>query len=75
MENVGPIEYYPMRGINGFYFPFKKQQGYQSPFIFVQLKRPMPGVLINVECKAFAKNVRPDKMMRLASTHFEILID
>jgi sodium/potassium-transporting ATPase subunit beta len=74
-ENIGPILYFPMPGIAGYYFPYMKQQGYQSPFIFVQFKRPHPGVVINVECKAFAKNVKPDKMMRLASTHFELLID
>lgn len=75
IENVGAIEYYPMRGIASYYFPYMKQQGYQSPFIFVQLKNPLPGVVINVECKAFAKNVTPDRMSRLATTHFEILID
>jgi sodium/potassium-transporting ATPase subunit beta len=74
-ENIGPIQYYPFRGIAGYYFPFQKQQGYQPPFIFVQLKRPMPGVLINIQCNAFAKNVKPDKIARLASTHFELLID
>jgi len=75
VENIGKIGYYPMRGIAGFYFPYLKQRGYQSPFIFVQLKNPMPGVVINVECKAFAKNVVPDRIARLATTHFEILID
>jgi len=75
IENVGGIYYYPIRGIGGYYFPFLKQQGYQSPFIFVQLKNPAPGVVINVECKAFAKNVKPDRLNRLATTHFEILID
>lgn len=74
-ENIGQINYYPFRGIAGYYFPFLKQQGYQSPFILVELKNPMPGVVINVECKAFARNVKPDRLARLATTHFEILID
>jgi len=74
-ENIGKVAYYPLPGIAGYFFPYKKQQGYQSPFIFVQFKNPVSGVLINVECKAFAKNVIPDRLARLASTHFELLID
>lgn len=75
IENVGAMQYYPMRGIAGYYFPYLKQRGYQSPFIFVQLTNPQPGVVINIECKAFAKNVKPDRLTRLATTHFELLME
>ncbi|OXA52182.1 Sodium/potassium-transporting ATPase subunit beta-2 [Folsomia candida] len=76
-ENLGTFAYFPSnrQGISGKYFPYHKQPGYQSPFIFVQLKNPMRDVLINVECKAWAKNIIHDRINRLGSVRFEILID
>ncbi|CAL8074558.1 unnamed protein product [Orchesella dallaii] len=75
MENVGEILYYPMQGIPSYYFPYMNQKGYQPPFIMVQFTNPVHGVLINVECKAFAKNVISERIARVGQTHFELLID
>lgn len=33
------------------------------------------GVLINVECIAWAKNIEPDPITRLGSVHFEVMFD
>lgn len=74
-ETLGPVVYYPRPGIPGYYFPFHKQLGYQSPFVFVQFVKPAPGTLINVECRAWAKNINYDKIDRLGSVHFELMID
>jgi len=74
-ENIGPVHYYPQQGIEFKYFPFTNQPGYLSPFVFVHFLKPTPGVLINIECKAWAKNIRHDRMDREGSVHFELLID
>jgi len=74
-ENIGPINYYPQQGIDFKYFPFTNQPGYLSPFVFVHFLKPTPGVLINIECKAWAKNIKHDRMDREGSVHFELLID
>jgi len=81
-ENIGPLEYYsphskekPFNGIPNFYFPFQRQRGYKAPFVFVKFTKPQSNVLIQVECKAWAKNIRPDRQMRLGSVHFELMID
>ncbi|KAH9424409.1 sodium/potassium-transporting ATPase subunit beta-like [Dermatophagoides pteronyssinus] len=74
-ENVGEIEYYPQQGIEFKYFPFTNQPGYLSPFVFVHFKKPQPGVLINVECKAWAHNIKHNRMDREGSVHFELLVD
>lgn len=74
-ESLGSVAYYPQQGIPGFYFPYEKQGGYQSPFIFAQIKNPLRGVLINVECKAWARNIYHDRVNRQGSVHFELLID
>jgi hypothetical protein len=33
------------------------------------------GVLINIECKAWAKNIAHDRADRRGSVHFELMID
>lgn len=74
-ENIGPVAYHPTPGIENYYFPFTNQPGYLSPFVMVQFLKPASGVLINIECKAWAKNIKHDRMDREGSVHFELLID
>lgn len=73
-ENVGPIDYYP-QGIETKYFPFTNQPGYQSPFVMAHFKDPRPGVLITIDCKAWARNIEhePDKSRGMVT--FELMID
>ncbi|GFS55472.1 hypothetical protein NPIL_559702 [Nephila pilipes] len=75
-ENIGPIRYFPEHGaIPKYYFPFTNLDGYLSPFVYVRLEKPATGVLINIECKAWAANIRHDRTDRLGSVHLEMLID
>lgn len=75
-ENIGPIQYFPEHGaIPNYYFPFTNLDGYLSPFVFVHFKKPATGVLINIECKAWAANIKHDRTDRMGSVHFELLID
>jgi len=75
-ENLGPIKYFPENGaIPKYYFPFTNLDGYLSPFVFVKFEKPATGVLINIECKAWAANIKHDRTDRMGSVHFELLID
>lgn len=74
-ENIGEIEYHPQQGIEFKYYPYTNQPGYLSPFVFVHFKKPTPGVLINIECKAWAHNIKHNRMDREGSVHFELLVD
>lgn len=84
-ENVGDRENLPAdkiilkphQGIPGYFFPFRNQKNYKSPFVMVQLDVPEGSrhTLINVECRAWAKNIFYDRPSRLGSVHFEILVD
>lgn len=38
-ENVGPINYYPQRGFQGFYYPFQNQKGYMPPLVAIHFER------------------------------------
>lgn len=33
------------------------------------------GIIINIECKAWARNIIHDRKERIGSVHFELLID
>lgn len=33
------------------------------------------GIIINVECKAWAHNIKHDRKDRVGSVHFELMID
>ncbi|KAF4527772.1 hypothetical protein B566_EDAN015828 [Ephemera danica] len=75
LENIGKIEYLPRRGFPGYFFPFKNDEGYLSPIVAVLFKQPIMGVLVNIECKAWAKNIHHDRTERRGSVHFELMID
>ncbi|XP_014249750.1 sodium/potassium-transporting ATPase subunit beta-2-like [Cimex lectularius] len=75
VENIGSIQYIPRRGFPGYFFPYKNQKGYLSPIIAVWFETPNPGVLINIECKAWAHNIHHDRAERRGSVHFELMID
>lgn len=74
-DNIGEIDYHPSQGIPSYYFPFVNQRGYVSPFVFVQFSHINRGVLVNIECRAWAKNINFDRGDRLGSVHFELLVD
>jgi len=37
-EHIGHLEYYPSRSIPGYYFPYRRQEAYQSPFVMVHFE-------------------------------------
>lgn len=75
IENIGLVNYYPHPGMPSFYYPFTNVQGYQSPLVAVEFADVKAGVLINIECKAWAKNIKHDRKERRGSVHFELMVD
>lgn len=75
IENIGPISYRPGLGFDGQYFPFLNVDHYLSPLVAVYFERPTRGVLINIECKAWARNIIHDRLDKRGSVHFEIMVD
>ena len=39
-ENIGPLVYHPDQGLSKNYYPYKNQEGYVSPAIFVEFANP-----------------------------------
>lgn len=74
-ENMGPIMFHPQPYIDDIFFPYMNVPGYKVPFVFAQFTKPERGVLINVDCKAWAANIVHDRQERIGSVHFELMID
>ncbi|KAJ8955631.1 hypothetical protein NQ318_001462 [Aromia moschata] len=51
------------------------EDGYMSPLIAVHFEAPRRGILINIECKAWARNIIHDRVDRRGSVHFELMVD
>ncbi|XP_076435470.1 sodium/potassium-transporting ATPase subunit beta-like [Babylonia areolata] len=74
-ENHGDITYWPANGFHFKYFPFRNQQGYRSPLVFVRFENPHPGILLMMTCKAWAKNIAQDYNEMVGMVHFELMVD
>uniref|UniRef100_A0ABD2XPL1 Sodium/potassium-transporting ATPase subunit beta-2 n=1 Tax=Trichogramma kaykai TaxID=54128 RepID=A0ABD2XPL1_9HYME len=74
-ENIGPVTILPRHGFPGYYYPYENSEGYLSPLVAVHFERPRTGILINIECKAWAKNIKHDRTDKIGSVHFELMVD
>ena len=69
-----PIYHPPTRGFPGYYFPYMKQENYQSPIVAVQFPDAEVNQLLHVECRVWAKNIKYNKRDRIGLNHFELHI-
>jgi sodium/potassium-transporting ATPase subunit beta len=76
-EIIGDIEYYPTRGFPSYFYPYTNVANYLSPLVSVKFTRPGPNQIINIECRAWAKNIKYVGSFRdrQGSVHFELMID
>jgi len=74
-ENMGEIIIYPSQGFPFKYFPFRNQQGYRSPLAFLRFESPLPGILLMMTCKAYAKNIIHDHVAEYGQISFEVMVD
>ncbi|XP_012255708.2 sodium/potassium-transporting ATPase subunit beta-2-like [Athalia rosae] len=77
-EVIGDIEYFPKNGrLPGYYYPYTNIPGYLSPLVAVHFPKAAKNIIINVECRAWAKNIRYNgvSLTREGSVHFAFMID
>ncbi|KYQ53878.1 Sodium/potassium-transporting ATPase subunit beta-2 [Trachymyrmex zeteki] len=77
-ENIGEINYYPDgHGFPGFYYPYENIPGYLSPVVAVHFVRPTRNQIINIECRAWAKNIEYSSIRseKKGAVHFELMVD
>lgn len=54
---VKEFKYYPS-GFPSYFFPYKNGDNYLSPLVAVKIVYPKANVIIGIECRAWAKNIR-----------------
>ena len=74
-ENIGPLAYYPDGGFPYYYYPYLNQEGYRQPLVMVRFLKPTNGIVINVWCKAWSRDIQHHRYDNMGSIHFELLID
>ncbi|XP_051859185.1 sodium/potassium-transporting ATPase subunit beta-1 isoform X2 [Drosophila albomicans] len=76
-EQFQNISYYPSQGIPTYYYPYLNQPGYLSPIVAVQFNSPPIGSMLDVECRAWAKNIIYSGSIRdrMGSVTFQFLMD
>ncbi|XP_015608284.1 sodium/potassium-transporting ATPase subunit beta-2 [Cephus cinctus] len=77
-EIIGELDYYPKnQGFPGYYYPYENTPGYLSPLVAVHFLRPKRNQIINVECRAWARNIiySTTKLEKKGAVHFELMID
>lgn len=74
-ENIGPIKYLPYPGFPGYFYPYENAEGYLSPLVAIHLQKPRTGIVINIECRAWARNIKYDRKERLGVVHFELMLE
>lgn len=73
--NLGEIKYYPEQGVRFHHYPYTNQEGYLSPFVFVQFANMKSNVKITVNCQFWAKNIIANHKDKEGMVHFHLKID
>jgi len=74
-DEIGKLEYLPQRGFKKIYFPFTNTPGYRAPLVAVLFTNPPKQLVLNIECRAWAKNIKQSRYHRFGLIDFELLID
>jgi len=74
-DEIGELQYFPQRGFDIKYFPFTNTPGYRAPLVAVKFVNPPKQLVLNIECRAWAKNIKQSRYERFGLIDFELLID
>ncbi|XP_021940079.1 sodium/potassium-transporting ATPase subunit beta-2-like isoform X2 [Zootermopsis nevadensis] len=73
-EHLGPVRYFPEQGFPGYFYPFRNQIGFRSPIVAMRILEPKTDVVINLECRAWARNIEHDRKEQLGMLNYKIKI-
>jgi len=74
-DEIGELDYLPNQGFEKKYFPYTNVKGYKQPLVAVWFKNPAREKVINIECRAWAKNIVQSRYHRFGLIDFELLLD
>lgn len=70
------ITYFPSQFFSPLFYPYLNQKLYLAPVVMVQLKGIPKNSVLQVECRLWGTGIDYyDKLERMASVHFEVLVD
>uniref|UniRef100_A0AC34QS90 Sodium/potassium-transporting ATPase subunit beta n=1 Tax=Panagrolaimus sp. JU765 TaxID=591449 RepID=A0AC34QS90_9BILA len=72
-EYIGKREYIPPEGIDGRFYPYAVMTNYHQPIAVVKFSSLPKNRLIQVQCRAYAKNIEQEIESGLGMVHFELL--
>jgi len=75
IDNIGPLTFFPSTGFPYIFYPYKVQDNYRPPIVFVKFEMPKNKAIIQVWCKLWAKNIKHHKNDKAGSIHFELVVD
>ena len=57
-ENVGPVDYLPIRGFPGYFYPYQNSEGYLSPLVAVHFQRPKRKCIVWKNISVISTNIK-----------------
>jgi len=74
-DTLGEVSLLPQPFFPGWYYPYTNAEGYLSPLVALFIKAPTENIVINIECKAWAKNIEHNRGFRFGLIDFEVIVD
>jgi len=75
IDNIGKPVFYPAKGFSFSWFPYVNLPMYRAPIVMVKFPDAHRGVVIQVWCKLWVKNIKHHKNDKAGSVHFELFVD
>jgi len=75
VDNLGEVRFFPNDGFPFQYYPYRNADYYRAPIVFAKFSKLQPGVVIQVWCKLWERNIKHHKNDKGGSVHFELLVD
>uniref|UniRef100_A0AC34FMT9 Sodium/potassium-transporting ATPase subunit beta n=1 Tax=Panagrolaimus sp. ES5 TaxID=591445 RepID=A0AC34FMT9_9BILA len=72
-EYIGERQYVPPEGIDGRFYPYAVMSNYHQPIAIVKFNSLPVNRVVQVECRAYARNIVQDIESRLGLVQFELL--
>lgn len=57
-ENIGPVDYFPIRGFPGYFYPYQNSEGYLSPLVAIHFRRPQRKYNTTLLIQLFSNRLR-----------------
>ncbi|GAB1597280.1 hypothetical protein Ahia01_000004400 [Argonauta hians] len=75
IDNIGDVHYFPAHGLPFGFYPFTNQEEYIKPIVWIHFSSIQQNMVVNIRCKAYAKNFQIYSRKEIHVVDFSVLID